>query len=68
MRRVLAGLLALWMIWAGTALAEETAETGAPETEAVSGTRMTEDPENGLWEYVSPALKIRIERFKETVT
>ena len=68
MRRIGAGLLALWMLWTGAALAEEPAEDPAPAVTAAAETRLTEDPENGVWEYVSPELTLRIERFRETVT
>ena len=86
MRKILAGLLALWIMLSGTALAEEAEPAGAGEAaaetvktgedaaedagagDAGAEARLTEDPEGGRWEYVSPDLTIRIERTRETVT
>ena len=52
-RNVLAGLLAALLMLTGLAAAEDTA--------------LTEDPENGRWEYHSADLNIVIEKFSEKV-
>ncbi len=68
LKRLLSLLLLLTMT-ASAAAAEETepaAEAAAPD--AREGVLLTEDDENGHWEYRSPELNIVIDRYEETVT
>ncbi len=61
-RRITAGLLVLFILLGGGASAAEDGISGTEDAPV-----LTEDPENGRWEYRSDQLTITIERYTEKV-
>ena len=68
MRKAAAALMALGMVFfSGFFQAGGTPEVGRALAEE-EDIQLTEDDENGFWEYQSPTLRITIRRYTETVT